>query len=177
MSKTPRCNKQTITWIGDCVGYVPLAFARELETELAAALAAKDRAEAAERSLSEQVKAMDAALADAERDAKRYSKLRGWMSSGVDEGWNEVQKLAAIACYLSWDDFDSTLDMLQQCNVGLMHKADAALAADSERVSVPREPTEAMEDAFFADGGISKPDWLREGYKRMLAAAEKEPRP
>ncbi|MNC14781.1 hypothetical protein D3C75_625690 [compost metagenome] len=52
-------------------------------------------------------------------DAERYRKLRGWMTAGVQEGWNEVEKLGAIGAYLSWDDFDSQLDSLPVCNVGL----------------------------------------------------------
>jgi hypothetical protein len=55
-------------------------------------------------------------------DAARYRKLRGWMSSNVKDGWSEVEKLSAIACYLSWDDFDASLDGLPECNVGLMEK-------------------------------------------------------
>ena len=53
------------------------------------------------------------------RDAERYRKLRRWMSSNVKEGWDEVTKLAAIACYLDWDTFDAELDSLPVCNVGL----------------------------------------------------------
>jgi hypothetical protein len=53
------------------------------------------------------------------KDADRYRKLRHWMSSGVQEGWDEVTKLAAVAQYLSWDDFDRQLDSLPECNVGL----------------------------------------------------------
>lgn len=53
------------------------------------------------------------------KNAKRYYKLRRWMSSNVPEGWCEVKKLAAIACYTSWEDFDAALDVLPECNVGL----------------------------------------------------------
>lgn len=52
-------------------------------------------------------------------DAARYYKLRRWMSSNVPEGWTQVEQLAAIACYMSWDDFDSALDALPQCEHGL----------------------------------------------------------
>jgi len=54
-------------------------------------------------------------------NAARYRKLRAWMSSNVQEGWSEVEKLAAIAAYLSWDDMDKALDALPECNVGLCH--------------------------------------------------------
>lgn len=64
----------------------------------------------------------DQDLTNDHNDAERYRKLRGWMSSNVKEGWCEVEKLAAIACYLSWDDFDANLDQMTDCNVGLMEK-------------------------------------------------------
>ncbi len=57
------------------------------------------------------------------KDVERYHKLRGWMSSNVKEGWTEVERLAAISCYLSWEDFDQYLDELDICNVGLMQKS------------------------------------------------------
>lgn len=55
-------------------------------------------------------------------DAARYRKLRGWMSSCVQEGWSEIEKLSAIACYMSHDHFDANLDSLPECNLGLMRK-------------------------------------------------------
>lgn len=72
----------------------------------------KQRAEAAERRAEEN-----------ERDAERYRKLRRWMSSNVPEGWSEVEKLAAIACYINWETFDAALDDMPVCNVGLCHVA------------------------------------------------------
>lgn len=57
-----------------------------------------------------------------ERDAERYRKLRGWMSSNVSEGWSKVEDLAAIACYMDWYHFDMVLDEMPECNVGLMYK-------------------------------------------------------
>lgn len=53
------------------------------------------------------------------RDAERYRKLRRWMSSNVKEGWDEVTMLGAIGAYLDWDTFDTQLDSLPVCNVGL----------------------------------------------------------
>lgn len=53
------------------------------------------------------------------RNAQRYEKLRYWMSSNVKEGWDEVEKLGAIAAYLSLEDFDKYLDSLPECNFGL----------------------------------------------------------
>jgi len=53
------------------------------------------------------------------KNAQRYEKLRRWMSTGVQEGWDEVTKLGAIGTYLDWDTFDSQLDGLPVCNVGL----------------------------------------------------------
>ncbi len=54
-------------------------------------------------------------------DAARYRKLRQWMSSNVKEGWQEVENLAAIACYVDWEHFDMSLDALPECNVGLCY--------------------------------------------------------
>jgi hypothetical protein len=56
---------------------------------------------------------------EVELNAKRYMKLRRWMSSNVKEGWDEVERLAAIACYVDWNEFDKCLDELPECNVGL----------------------------------------------------------
>lgn len=63
--------------------------------------------------------AIKGSVDDDKTDAERYRKLRRWMSSNVPEGWNEVQRLAAIACYVDWDTFDKCLDELPDCNVGL----------------------------------------------------------
>lgn len=70
--------------------------------------------------------------ADDVRDAARYRKLRRWMSSNVPEGWGEVEKLAAIACHMDWDNFDMALDALPECNVGLCHRTTSAAPADKE---------------------------------------------
>lgn len=71
-----------------------------------------------------------------------------------------------------------------------LNRLRAALAAESERVSVPREPTEAMmqagDDAIIdglQKGRLGIPYGLHPEhacwnvYRAMLAAAEKEPRP
>jgi hypothetical protein len=55
-------------------------------------------------------------------DAERYRKLRKWMSSNVSQGWNEVERLASVGCYVGWDDFDAYLDEMPECNVGLCYK-------------------------------------------------------
>lgn len=60
------------------------------------------------------------------QDAERYRKLRRWMSSNVAEGWTQVEQLAAIACYVSWDAFDESLDALPECNFGLAARAAQA---------------------------------------------------
>lgn len=59
-------------------------------------------------------------------NAARYYRLRGWMSSNVPEGWERVENLGAIACYVDWNNFDRYLDDLGVCNVGLMQKAPNA---------------------------------------------------
>lgn len=82
--------------------------------------AAQRRAESAERREQEALK-----------DAERYKKLRGWMSSNVKEGWREVENLAAVACYAGWGDFDAQLDDMAQCAVGLM--APTAIDAAKEK--------------------------------------------
>jgi len=58
-------------------------------------------------------------LSDGEINEGRYKKLRRWMSSNVREGWQEVKNLAAIAVWEGWDAFDSYLDEMPECNVGL----------------------------------------------------------
>jgi hypothetical protein len=50
----------------------------------------------------------------------------------------------------------------------------AALAADEERVSVPREPTDAM---ICAGWDVEELQTPKRVWAAMLAAAEKEPRP
>lgn len=56
-------------------------------------------------------------------DAARYHKLRGYMSSNVQEGWGEVERMGAVAAWMSWQDADAYLDALPECNVGLMERA------------------------------------------------------
>jgi len=60
---------------------------------------------------------------DDARDAARYRKLRGWMSSNVEQGWSKVEELGAIAAWMGWDDFDESLDSLGECNCGLMEES------------------------------------------------------
>lgn len=55
-------------------------------------------------------------------DAARYHKLRGYMSSNVQEGWGEVERIGAVAAWMSWQDADAYLDALPECNVGLMER-------------------------------------------------------
>jgi hypothetical protein len=61
------------------------------------------------------------------RDAARYQKLRGWMSSNVPEGWIEVERMGALCAWESWDAMDAYLDSLPNCAVGLMSKAPPAI--------------------------------------------------
>lgn len=61
-------------------------------------------------------------------NARRYEKLRRWMSSNVKEGWQQIQNLAAVACYVDWDAFDKELDALLECNVGLCETSPAPAA-------------------------------------------------
>lgn len=68
------------------------------------------------------LKILNSQLAEAQKNADRYEKLRKWMSSNVQEGWNEVERLGAIAAYVCWDEFDAYLDSLPECNVGLCYK-------------------------------------------------------
>ncbi len=66
------------------------------------------------------------------KDSERYKKLRRWMSSNVEEGWNKVEELAAIACYLGQEAFDESLDALGECNVGLCHKKPEPVISTEE---------------------------------------------
>ena len=65
------------------------------------------------------------------KDAERYRKLRGWMSSKAKEDWYRVTELSGVFCYVSWEAGDSFLDGLPECNVGLMQK-DAAIAQERQ---------------------------------------------
>lgn len=67
-------------------------------------------------------------LAEAQKNAGRYEKLRRWMSSNVADGWSEIEKLAALACYVGWDAFDNQLDALPVCNFGLCQVAEQKCA-------------------------------------------------
>lgn len=58
------------------------------------------------------------------QDSDRYEKLRRWMTSNVDEGWSEVCNLAAVGCYLGWDEFDKYLDQMPECDLGLCKKGE-----------------------------------------------------
>lgn len=59
-------------------------------------------------------------LDNVKRDAARYRKLQGWMSSNVPEGWQEVERMAALCAWQSQEDMDSYLDSLGECQLGLM---------------------------------------------------------
>jgi len=67
-------------------------------------------------------------------DARRYRKLRRWMSSNVPEGLTQVEQLAAIACYIDWDAFDEVLDELPECEYGLCAgcSSNSIIREDSE---------------------------------------------
>lgn len=51
--------------------------------------------------------------------AERYRKLRRWMSSNVKEGWEEIERMGAVAAWMGWDHFDNYLDTLPECQYGL----------------------------------------------------------
>lgn len=57
---------------------------------------------------------------EAQVDAVRYRKLRGWASSNVPEGWKQVERFGSLCAWQSWEDADGYLDSLPWCNVGLM---------------------------------------------------------
>lgn len=58
------------------------------------------------------------------KDAERYRKLQGWMSSNVPEGWEKVEMMGGLCAWMSWDHMDMYLDSLPECNCGLMEKAE-----------------------------------------------------
>ena len=66
-------------------------------------------------------------------NSDRYKKLRGWIGCNVPEGWNQVDKLRAVAAYVSYDDMDKELDALPECTIGLCSPpaVSAALAPDA----------------------------------------------
>jgi len=65
-------------------------------------------------------------------DAVRYKKLRRWMSSNVKEGWEEVERMGAVASWVGWDDFDAYLDALPECAVGLVSPPVSTEAASQK---------------------------------------------
>lgn len=69
-------------------------------------------------------------------DAVRYKKLRRWMSSNVKEGWEEVERMGAVASWVGWDDFDAYLDALPECAVGLVSPPVSTEAA-SQKAGLP----------------------------------------
>lgn len=106
-------------------------------------------AAAQERSVVHNLRATEAEakLVAAQINSIRYYKLREWMSSNVEEGWSKVCELAAVACWVGWEDFDAVLDDLPNCRVGLCsknpdEKADTTaldtLLAAKEREAIER---------------------------------------
>lgn len=59
---------------------------------------------------------------DDAQDAARYRKLRGWMSSNVPKGWQEVERMGALCAWMDWAAMNDYLDGLPECAVGLMSK-------------------------------------------------------
>lgn len=57
-------------------------------------------------------------MSDSE-NAKRYLKLRDWMTANVEDSWKEVCNYASIGVYIGWDAADEYLDNLPECNFGL----------------------------------------------------------
>jgi hypothetical protein len=43
-------------------------------------------------------------------DAARYRKLRHYMSMNQESTWRYVERVAAVGCYTTFDDFDGYLD-------------------------------------------------------------------
>lgn len=66
------------------------------------------------------IEILESEYLDLVQKADRYERLRGWMSSNIVEGWQEVENLGAIAAWQSWEDFDLYLDSLGKCSLGLM---------------------------------------------------------
>lgn len=47
-------------------------------------------------------------------DARRYQKLRALMSMNQEKTWKAVCSLAAVGCYMSFEDFDQYLDTIHE---------------------------------------------------------------
>lgn len=57
----------------------------------------------------------------------RLRKLLGYMASNVKEGgWEKVQDMGGVAGWVGMDEALHFLDMLPECNVGLMEKVNDA---------------------------------------------------
>lgn len=87
----------------------------DLEAELVALRLEKSMRRMAENKNIELLQQLNRA----QIQARHYAKLRRWMTSNVKEGWSEVERIAAVGCYLGWHDFDQYLDSLPECNLGL----------------------------------------------------------
>jgi hypothetical protein len=58
------------------------------------------------------------------KKADLMDKLLGYMGSNVKEGWDEVCRVGAVACYLSYPDALDYLDGLPVCNAGLSQRVE-----------------------------------------------------
>lgn len=43
-------------------------------------------------------------------DVRRYRKLRDLMTRNLPATWDRVEKIAAVGCWMSWDEFELMLD-------------------------------------------------------------------
>ncbi|UNY40178.1 hypothetical protein KLEP174_gp56 [Pseudomonas phage vB_PcuM_ KLEP17-4] len=71
------------------------------------------------RKLAQDLAASTAGAQSVPDDSSRLCKLLGWMSSNVEEGWNEVCRIASVATYVSHEEARAYLDDLQECSAGL----------------------------------------------------------
>jgi hypothetical protein len=56
----------------------------------------------------------------------QLNKLLGYMASNVKEGWTEVERIGAVASYISHEAALEYLDGLEPCNVGLSERVAPA---------------------------------------------------
>lgn len=76
-------------------------------------------------------------------DARRYRKLREWMSSNVPEGWSVVENLGAVAAWVGYEAFDKYLDDLPKCLFGM-----CATPVSAAPPIEPRTATAAAESTY-----------------------------
>lgn len=85
----------------------------------------------------------------------------------------DAKQIAEGALKISWWNTESQARRVAEYAEELLSASKPAAPLGWKLV--PVELTQPMRDAFFADGGIERVDWLTKGYAAMLAASPAAP--